>query len=279
LVPVRPPGRDGCRRPWWRSRQPEHAFAPNRYFQPVSSWFRSRCLVVGHQHVQPGDDLTQVGDALPQALVVVDGGGGGPDGRGPLAVFGGPPREEWVGGLQQGVARLGEQAEGGRDGDVGEDVGGALEAQPVLDQAVVAGLGQDGVDHPLVAHRPQAGPEVAEQAGVRQVPVQAQVKEEAEPEVQLGLVEDPAVGQVLVVLQVLQPEQQQRLGGRTAGRGRVRVGQDGAQAGEVEDGLDPAQVVVRGDEGLKDLLVQGGEGDVPPGLQQAYVLTEINFVA
>jgi hypothetical protein len=173
---------------------------------------------VGHQHVQPGDDLTQVGDALPQALVVVDGGGGGPDGRGPLAVFGGPPREEWVGGLQQGVARLGEQAEGGRDGDVGEDVGGALEAQPVLDQAVVAGLGQDGVDHPLVAHRPQAGPEVAEQAGVRQVPVQAQVKEEAEPEVQLGLVEDPAVGQVLVVLQVLQPEQQQRLGGRAAGR-------------------------------------------------------------
>src|SRR5260370_35707904 len=49
--------------------------------------------------------------------------------------------------LQQPVARLRDEADSRRDGDIGEDVCGVLEAQSVLDQPQSGGRADQGIEN------------------------------------------------------------------------------------------------------------------------------------
>ncbi len=124
--------------------------------RPRGSRAGRRRPLVGQEQVQAGDDLTQVPDALEQTFVVTEVGSGRADRLRHTAMLGSPLRQEGLGGFQQGLPGLRDQAE---------------------------------------------------------------VEEEAEGDVDLGLLENLAIGEVVVVLQVREFEQQQGLGGGPVGEG------------------------------------------------------------
>jgi hypothetical protein len=132
---------------------------------------------------------------------------------------------------------------------------------------VLAGLPDDRVEDPLVEVHPQAAAEVGQQAGVGQRAVEAEPQEQAEGHVGAGLLDGLAVGEVVVVLEELQLQQQQRLQGGAAAVGVVGVGQQGAAAVEVNGPQDAAEVMVGRYGGVEDELVEFGGGLVGGGLQ------------
>jgi hypothetical protein len=108
---------------------------------------------------------------------------------------------------------------------------------------------------------------VAEQAGVGQFAPQAEVEEEAEGPVVVGVFDDGAVGEVVVVWEELALEPQDRLRGGAAVVGVVGGGPEGPAALAVKDPQDAAQVMVGGNGGVKDQLVEFGRGRIRGGLQ------------
>src|SRR5262249_2230569 len=75
-----------------------------------------------------------------------------------------------------------------------------------------------------------------------------------------------------VELEELQLQEHDRLDRGPAPIGIIMEGQERAERGEVDRLLDPAEVVVSGDDGLEDLVIQLGERDVLGGLEHGLLL-------
>jgi hypothetical protein len=86
-------------------------------------------------------------------------------------------------------------------------VRGVLETQPVLDQAVLPRLPDQGIEDLLVPFDAQTLAEVSEQRVMRQGAVQTQVQEIPIGHVAPCLLDDLTVGKIVLVLQELELEQ------------------------------------------------------------------------
>jgi hypothetical protein len=198
-----------------------------------------------------------------QPLVVRQVGGGRVQALGLGAFLGDPVRVQGVCRLQELVPRLRDQGQGRGDRDVGQDVGRILEPEAVLDQPVFPRLGDQVLEDLLMGLGPQPRAEVGQETGVGQRTMQAEVEEEPEGHVDLALSENLAVGEAVLELEELQFQEQHRLQWRPPHGGIVMGQEDRAKPLEIHGVADAAQVMVVRDDGVEDLAIQFGEGDVP----------------
>ena len=171
--------------------------------------------------------------------------------------------------VQQALSGLGDQAQGGRDGDVGEDMRGVFEPQPVADQAIRPRLRHDLVEERLMALHPQARATLGQHARHGQAARQGQVEKGPQGDIDLGGGHDFALREVIMNLQKRALDQPHRVFRRAPHRGAVAVGDEVPPPLNVDEALDPAQIVVRGHQGVKDPRVHLGRFGVIALFQHA----------
>ena len=118
--------------------------------------------------IGPRDHRPQVGDAVRQAVHVCAVGGRLPQACCFGCRRGHPCRGLGARRLQQPLPGLGDQPQGGRHGDVGEDMGRIFEPQPIPDQALLPRLRDEWVKEGLMTIHAQAHPKWRQQTGHRQ---------------------------------------------------------------------------------------------------------------
>ena len=214
-----------------------------------------RAVFRRREQIDPGQDLTQVGHAGHQALFVVLPSGPFPQQLGidPFAFH--TQRIEQFGGSQQLVAGLSHQGQGRGDGDVGDHVGGVFQPQAVFDQTVLAGLTHDLVEHLTEARRSQTSPEVAQRARIDQRVVDVDLQKQTKGHVGLGSLDHLAVGEVVMIAEILKLEHHHR---RLRGSSYILIerSQDLMKGIPIDHLQGFPQMVIGWDVGLEDLEIE-----------------------
>ena len=160
--------------------------------------------------------------------------------------------------VQQALAGLGDQAQGGRHRDVREDMRGVFEPQPVADQAILPRLRHDLVEERLIAGHAQTRTKLGQHAGHGQAARQGQVENVPKGHIDLGGGHDFAIREVVMKLQKRALHHSHRVFGGATHRRTVTVFDQVPKLLKVDEPLDLAQIVIGGHQLRKDHLVHLG---------------------
>ncbi len=157
--------------------------------------------------------------------------------------------------VEEPLPGLSHQLECGRHRNVGQNMGGIFQPQPIVHQPVGARLRDHCVKEGLMALFPQAGAKLGQQAGDRQPALQRHLQKEPKGHIDLCRSNDFPIREAVMHLQKLQFDQPHRVFGRAAQGRAVAILDEFAKALKVKELLDSAQIVVRRHQLGKDQLV------------------------
>ena len=161
--------------------------------------------------------------------------------------------------MQQALAHLGRQPQRLDIGRIGNDVGGILEPQAILDQAGFACLGEQFLEYLLKAFGVDASAKVGAIGVMRHLDLQGHAKKPTKGEVGPGSFDDLPVGQLVMEAQKEDFEHADRIDGGPAHDWVIGFGEARPKALEINAFSDLAQIMIVGHNDVKQKAIGFGQ--------------------